>query len=143
MRKTECARDPENSLGFFVDLREDNGSDIRYETELILPYRTKLTIYLPPCSKTSRLSGISRVIREVEQGRKWPVRFEYENIRPFFSLEEMERLDSYLPNLTVYVYGVAYEWACDQEAYRCWRNSANRAAYVKLPQVSDAKEDTA
>lgn len=143
MRKTECARDPENSLGFFVDLRENNGSDIRYETELILPYRIKLTIYLPPGSKTSQLSGISRIILEEERGNRWPVRFEYENIRPFFTLDELERLESYLPQVTMYVYGVAYEWACDQEAYRRWRNSANRAAYVKLPQVSDAKEDTA
>ena len=120
------------AVGIFVELTAGEGSQFRYGLSLISPYRVKLQIALPPGLDDAWPAGIAQILRKVEAGTAWPVRFDYENLTRFISVEDAEKIEKRLPGATLYIYGVKTreKESFDAETLRCWKNAAARAAYI-------------
>ena len=142
MRKSEKACDVSQNVGIYVELALSGNEQFRYKLSVISPYRVKLLISLPPGSKENWASGIRQIIKKVETGAQWPLRFEYENVIQFISLEDLEyKIEKGLPGVTAYVYGVpvaAEKSSFDDETLRRWFNAAARAAYPSQARASSA-----
>lgn len=143
MRTSEKACDVTQNVGIYVELALSDNEQFRYKLSVISPYRVKLVISLPPDSKEKWGAGIRQIIKKVESGAEWPLRFEYDNVIRFFSLEELEyKIEKGLPgNITAYVYGVPpakEQGGFDDETLRRWFNAAARAAYPSQARANSA-----
>lgn len=142
MRKSGKACDVAQNVGIYVELALNGSEQFRYKLSVISPYRVKLLISLPPGSKEKWASGIRQIIKKVETGAEWPLRFEHDNVIQFISLEDLEnKVERGLRGITAYVYGVpmaAEKSSFDEDTLRRWVNAAARAAYPSQARASSA-----
>ena len=87
------------ALGITVELLKGETNKFLYHFKSGT-YRSTLQIYLPPGLEACWVSGIMHVLKIVQRGTFWPVRFDYENIKQFISIDDlllMEKALSLMP----------------------------------------------
>lgn len=109
MKKLHYACDPTQNIGIYVDLEMSGDERFHYRLRIISTYRVKLVISLPPGLEGKWAAGILQIIRKVETGGTWPLRFDYDNLTRFISLDDLAKVERGVPGVTAHVYNVPQE----------------------------------
>lgn len=122
-----------DDLGIFVELTAGADAQFHYKIERIGMYRIKLIISLPPERSGVWALGICQILRKVQAGAVFPVRFEQENALQYLTMDTLRLISNSMPKVTTYVYAKKEKevpTAMD-EAWRKVRNAINRQNYAE------------
>lgn len=141
MKKSIKSCDPMDAIGIFVEFETSDDAQFHYKLQIISVYRVKLRISLPIGKEKAWPSGIAQIIRKVETGASWPLRFEYNNVVRYISLEDLATIEKALAGPSAYVYEVPAEKASfSEKKLQDWFNAAQRAAYQVKTSAAAALE---
>lgn len=173
MKTTHRSRESSQGTGIYVDFRLSEDGKNRYKTEIISCGRLRLLIFLANEHREKKVklgtkSGsvievrawvvvALQIIKKVETGASWPLRFEHDNLIQFLSLEELEWIEKRLKDTTAmgwirnqtqsisaHVYGApkAEEKRCfDDDTIRRWTNAAARDTFAQMKAKGSAPLD--
>lgn len=140
MKKLHYACDPSQNVGIYVDLEMADDAQFHYALRIISAYRVKLRISLPPGLEGKWAAGILQIIRKVETGGAWPLRFDHDNLTRFISLDDLAKIEKCLYGVTAHVYNVPQEaekrFGFDEETLRRLFNLSRRVGRPAVaPQI--------
>ena len=93
----------DTALGFIVTLSMTSDTRARVVAKGLIP-RREITIHLPD-SKQERWATIFQdAIMALEKGDRWTVRLDWENVRQFFSMDDLKKIERAIKMIPICVY---------------------------------------
>lgn len=125
-----------NSLGLYIEVKESAIGQFFFTSSDDGPYRRYLTVHLNRASSTPLEQQLVQAITSTFGGySRWPVRLDWENVKPFFSVIALRTIEAQLRSSTVYLYGAA-------ELDRPSINSAKVYAATRYKMRKDLRKNT-
>ena len=131
MKKYSYPCDPSQNVGIYIALAMSDDAQFHYSLRLASAYRVRLRILLPLGVNSQWTAGILHIIRKVETGGAWPIRFDYNNLIEYIALTDVVKIEKGLPGVTAYVYNAPAEetrFGFDEETLHRIFNLSRRVA---------------
>lgn len=86
----------------------------KFHVNALLPdpsdaYRIDVTVTMPESKSEKWLEGAAAAIRRVQNGMRWTIRLNYENVSQFFNLDQLRWLNARNADYSMHLYGVPQE----------------------------------
>ena len=122
----------DTSLGICVTLTMTSESRVQVVAKGRLP-RREVTIYLPESRPHKWASYIQEAITFIENGEKWAVRLNWENVKQFITMDDLKKIERSMVGIPFSVYNApefAHTTKLDCNAlYNAKRREKSRAAH--------------
>lgn len=97
----------DKSLGIYIELKESVLGYCFHSCTSQDPWRKWVTIYLNKDGSSTLESQFLQTLISVEEGKRWPIRLDWSNVKEFFSAPALRQIENRLTNISFYLYNAA------------------------------------